>query len=116
MLRGYDATAYFTKRSPAAGAAAHTVTWNGVVWRFATAADAAKFRANPAAFEPQFGGHCTGGLSQHHVVDASPLHWRVHGNKLYLFATSAGGRRFDADPQGVIARATAYWNSLGPKR
>lgn len=112
-IRGYDTTAYFSAGRPMAGARAHTVAWKGGTFRFATAIDAQKFRANPAAFQPQFGGYCTGGLSQNHVVHANPKFWRIHNGRLYMFATSAGARRFANDPENVISAARAYAKKVG---
>ena len=89
------------------------MTWNGATWRFGSAAEAAKFRANPTAFAPQFGAYCTGGLSQRHVVEGKPQHWRIHGNRLYLFHTARGAERFSKDPAGTIAKAKAYRKELG---
>ena len=112
-VRGTDTTSYFTKGRPLAGASSHIVKWNGATWRFVSAREAAKFRANPTAFAPQFGAYCTGGLSQRHVVEGKPQYWRLHGGKLYLFHTAAGAKRFSRDPTGTIARAKAYWRELG---
>ena len=112
VIAGYDTTAYTQRGNPRRGSAQHTVHWNGAAWRFATAAEAATFRANPSAYAPQFGAYCTGGLSQQHVVAGHPRIWRLHKGKLYLFATRAGGRRFDRNSDGVIARARAYWKTL----
>ena len=112
-IRGTDTVSYFAKGRPLAGDASHIVKWNGATWRFGSAQEAAKFRANPTAFAPQFGAYCTGGLSQRHVVEGKPQHWRMHGNKLYLFHTRRGAERFSRDPVGTIAKAKAYWRELG---
>ncbi len=112
-IRGTDTTSYFAKGRPLAGDASHVVKWNGATWRFGSAQEAAKFRANPTAFAPQFGAYCTGGLSQRHVVEGKPQHWRIHGNKLYLFHRAIGAKRFSKDPEGTIAKAKAYWRELG---
>ena len=114
-IRGVDTTAYFRQGRPAKGQGSHVVEWKGATWRFGSAKEAALFRANPAAYAPQFGAYCTGGLSQNHVVEGKPQHWRIHGNKLYLFHTSAGARRFSRDPVGTIRMAQAYWDTLGVK-
>ena len=111
-IRGTDTTAYFKKGGPETGKGSHVVRWKGATWRFVSAKEAALFRANPSAYAPQFGAYCTGGLSQRHVVEGKPHYWRMHGGKLYLFHTSAGAKRFSADPAGTIRKAQAYWNTL----
>ena len=115
LIRGFDTTAYFKHRRPVPGASGHTVSYNGAKWHFQTAEQAALFQSNPAAYSPQFGAYCTGGLSQQHVVDGHPLNWRMHNGKLYLFFSAVGARRFDADPEGVIRRARAYAKTVGIK-
>lgn len=113
VIRGYDTTAYFRRGRPAQGGASHTVSWNGAKWRFQTAKEAALFRANPSAYQPQFGAYCTGGLSHQHVVNGNPRIWRMHKGKLYMFFAHAGARRFDRNPEGVIAAARAYAKKVG---
>lgn len=116
VISGYDTTAYARAGKPQVGNASHSVKWKGATWRFATAADAAAFEANPEAYAPQFGAHCTGALSQHIVVAADPTIWRIYKGKLYMFAARAGGKRFDQDPDAMISKAQAYWDRLGVKK
>lgn len=111
-IRGTDTTSYFQKGGPEAGRGNHVVNWKGATWRFGSATEAAQFRANPEAFAPQFGAYCTGGLSQQHVVEGKPQHWRIHNKKLYLFHTATGAMRFSKDPAGTIRKAQAYWDTL----
>jgi len=111
-IRGTDTTGYFIKGSPVSGQQSHSVKWKGATWRFASAEEAALFRANPSAYAPQFGAYCTGGLSQRHVVEGKPQNWRIYEGKLYLFFTDAGARRFSKDPVNTILKAQAYWDTL----
>ncbi len=111
-IRGTDTTSYFQKGGPAAGQGTHSVRWKGATWRFGSASEAAQFRSNPDAFAPQFGAYCTGGLSQQHVVEGKPQHWRIHKKKLYLFHTASGARRFSDAPEETIRKAQAYWDTL----
>lgn len=116
VIAGYDTTSYFNAGQPQRGQARHAVRWQGVTWRFKTAEDAAKFRANPTAFAPQFGAYCTGGLSQQHAVDGNARIYRLHNGRLYLFATEAGARRFDRNPEATLRAARAYWKTLPIRR
>ncbi|MDA8870161.1 hypothetical protein N9H93_02055 [Rhizobiaceae bacterium] len=111
-IRGTDTTAYFRSGGPKLGDNSHTVEWKGATWRFGSADEAAWFLANPTAYAPQFGAYCTGGLSQQHVVEGKPRHWRMHEGKLYLFHTDAGARRFSKAPAETILKAQAYWDTL----
>ena len=113
QIRGYDTTAYFRSGKPAKGQAGHVVKWNSGTWHFATPQEAAQFKAAPSTFTPRFGAYCTGGLSQKHVVNGNPTIWRLYKGRLYMFYAHAGARRFDRNPEGVIAAARAYAKTVG---
>ncbi|MFK7837965.1 MAG: YHS domain-containing (seleno)protein [Sulfitobacter sp.] len=111
-IRGYDTQAYWTIDAPRPGIAGHVVQWNGAIWRFASAEDAAKFAASPADFAPQFGGFCTRTMSLKKVVHGDPEVWRIFEDRLYLFAKPVGGKVFDKDEAAMIAAAQAHWDNL----
>ncbi len=113
VIKGFDASGYHTSGTARPGSADHSVVWRGGTFRFASKAAVDRFRANPAALAPRFGGYCTGGLSQNHVVDANPRLFRVYKGNLYVFASPAGPKRFDKDPEGVINAARAYAKKVG---
>jgi len=112
-IDGYDTTAYWRAARSLSGNQRHKVMWQGTPWHFATAEDAAKFEANPQNFAPKFGGFCTRALSFQKVVNGDPEVWRIYQGNLYLFAQPVGGRRFDQAQDAMIAKAQAYWDSLG---
>lgn len=112
-IQGYDTRAYWTDGAARKGRAANPVEWNGAPWFFATSAEAATFAATPARFAPQFGGFCTRAMSFKKVVDGDPEVWRIFEGKLYLFALPKGGKAFDESAAPMIAKAQAYWESLG---
>lgn len=111
-IQGYDTYAYWAVATPVEGAEAHTVTYKGVPWRFATQEDAAAFAADPGRFAPQFGGFCTRAMSFKKVVDGDPKVWRIFEDGLYLFAKPVGGRKFDGNEVEMIAKAQAHWDTL----
>lgn len=108
-IKGYDATAYFRSDAPAKGDAAHTVRWRDASWRFETADAAARFEAEPDAYAPRFGGYCTRAMSEDKKVAGDPRVWRLYKGKVYLFYAEPGADLFDADPDGMIARAQGHW-------
>ncbi len=111
-IKGYDTTAYFRLGQPQKGSSSSVVEWKGATWQFATAADAAKFRANPEGYAPQFGGFCTRAMSKGIVVKGDPEVWRIYGQHLYLFARPVGGKYFDKGEDAMIAKAKANWKKL----
>ena len=111
-IKGYDTTSYFQNGKAKRGAKSTVVEWNGAKWNFATTAEADMFRANPTSFAPQFGGFCTRAMSFKKIVHGDPEVWRIRGKKLYLFARPVGRDFFDKDPDAMIAKAKAHWNTL----
>lgn len=115
-LSGYDATAYFTAGKARKGRSGHAVKWNGATWRFATKRGRDLFAANPGKYAPQFGGHCSNGLADGHLVKADAEVWMMIKGKLYMFYAQRGRRRWQAsnDVNALIAKARANWARLKP--
>ncbi|MEW9918872.1 YHS domain-containing (seleno)protein [Marimonas sp. MJW-29] len=111
-IRGYDTRAYWREAAAEEGTDAHTVTWNGAIWRFASPAEAELFASDPGAYAPRFGGFCTRAMSLKKVVDSDPTVWRIFDGGLYLFAQPRGGEKFDGNEAEMIARAQAFWDTL----
>lgn len=108
-LSGYDAVGYFTQGRPVIGDAAHKVTYKGAEFRFASAANLAKFRANPAAFAPQYGGYCAWAVSQGYTASGDPTVWKVVGGKLYLNYNQEIGAKWSKNIPGFIRAGDANW-------
>lgn len=84
-LGGYDPVSYFSG-TPAAGNENLTSTWNGVTYRFATAANKAAFEKNPAAYEPAYGGWCAYAVGKSgEQVEIDPKTFKILDGKLLLF-------------------------------
>jgi len=56
-LSGYDAVSFFSGK-PQEGQSKYSTDYKGAKWYFQTQANRDLFRANPTAFEPQYGGYC----------------------------------------------------------
>ena len=52
-IHGYDPVAYFTEEKPVKGDPAHSATYQGTTWHFASAANRDMFTAEPEKFAPQ---------------------------------------------------------------
>ena len=57
-INGYDPVAYFTQKKPVKGDAAHSFTWDGADWRFASQENMATFWTDPEKYAPKYGGYC----------------------------------------------------------
>lgn len=108
-VRGYDVTAYFLQGKPVRGSAAHQLHYKGATWRFASAESLAKFKADPAAYEPKFGGYCAWAVSQGYIAPGDPEQWKIVDGKLYLNYNARAKELWEADQADAIARGEANW-------
>ena len=106
---GYDTVAYFTQGKPVKGADAFKTDWRGATWKFSTAGNLAKFKANPAAYAPQFGGYCAWAVANDYTAKGDPQHWKIVGGKLYLNYNAEIQGRWNKDIPGFIAKGAANW-------
>ncbi|MCJ2069204.1 hypothetical protein MKK75_10380 [Methylobacterium sp. J-030] len=110
-LNGFDPVSYFLEGGPQAGTGRFEFTWGGRVWRFASGANRAAFRDDPAAYAPRLGGYDAAGILEGRLVDADPLVFAVIGERLYLFRDAGRRARFLAD-SALAAQAEAAWPGL----
>ncbi|OFW99574.1 MAG: twin-arginine translocation pathway signal protein [Alphaproteobacteria bacterium RIFCSPHIGHO2_12_FULL_63_12] len=108
-LGGYDPVAYFETGAPAKGSREFTLEHEGATWRFVSAQSREKFRANPAAYAPQYGGYCAWAIAQGYLAPGNPENWTVRGGKLYLNYNDKVQKDWLVDPEGFIARADSNW-------
>ncbi|OYU14489.1 MAG: YHS domain protein [Alphaproteobacteria bacterium PA4] len=107
-ISGYDPVSYASgKPLPGDPAIAHV--WQGISWRFASAANRAAFIADPARYAPQFGGHCAWAASDGRLAKPDPTIWHIVDGKLYLNCSPAADAKWLADVPGNIARGNAFW-------
>jgi YHS domain-containing protein len=107
---GYDTVSYFRgKGVPAKGSASYKVAWRGAEWRFASQANADAFKANPAAYAPQFGGHCAWAIAQGYLAPGDPTAYDIVGGKLYLNYDEGIRAKWRKDIPGFIAKGGPNW-------
>ncbi|MDX2062850.1 MAG: YHS domain-containing (seleno)protein [Bacteroidia bacterium] len=112
-IEGYDPVAYFGG-GPKKGLATLTETYHGVTYRFATEANRAAFKADPAKYEPQYGGWCAYAMGLNgKKVDIDPTQYKIVDGKLYLFYNSSlwGNTlpKWNADEANLKPKADANW-------
>ncbi len=108
-INGYDPVAYFTEGAPAPGSAGFTHDWNGVNWRFASAANRDLFAGNPQAHAPQYGGYCAYAVSRGATASTVPDAWTIHDGRLYLNYSLEVRSIWSGDIPGNVVRADANW-------
>lgn len=122
-VSGYDVVSYFAlpqsgigqpQPSPLPGRAAITAMYNGATFAFATEANRAAFLANPAAYVPQYDGHCAYGVVKGGKVPGNPTLWRIVDGKLYLNITKNVVSFWEKDIPGNLTTAEKNWVRLDP--
>ncbi len=111
-IKGYDPVAYFEQGGPRQGQARYALTHKGVTWRFSSAANKAKFAADPAKYEPAYGGYCAYGVARGYLVKIEPDAWTIIDGKLYLNYDRSVQRRWEKKTAAYIRQANAKFPRL----
>jgi len=112
-VSGYDAVSYWEGEGvPVKGSAEHQVNYNGAVYRFASAENAAKFAGEPAKYVPRYGGHCAWAMSRGRLASADPLQYRIVDGALYLNFSADVQKMWLEDVSGFIEKAEAQWPGI----
>ena len=111
-LRGNDSVALFTGLDVTPGHAKFTVVHDNVAYYFSSKETMKQFKADPAAFIPQYGGFCAFGVAKGLKLDGSPRFADVVDGKLYLFLNADVFEAYKKDKAGTIAKAEANWPGM----
>ena len=118
-IGGHDPAAYRElERAPQAaaieGEKAHAVQYKGATWRFASAASAERFAADPERYAPAYNGHCANALSLGEgLIRTDGTHWEIFGDELFLFYAGRGRTRWlEGDWEAYREDADAAWATL----
>lgn len=109
---GYDSVSYFTGK-PTLGSDKFTTVYKGATFKFATAANLAAFKAEPAKYAPQYGGHCAFAAASNYRFAGDPKVWKIVAGKLYLNYNRDVQTKWEKDVPGMIAKGDANWVTLG---
>ena len=108
---GYDAVSFF-EGQPVKGSSEFQTKYNGANWRFSSQENLDRFKANPAAYAPQYGGYCAWAVSQGYTAKGDPKYARIVAGKLYLNFNADVQARWEKDIPGFISKADANWPSV----
>ena len=109
---GYDSVSYFSGK-PVPGSDQFTVVWKGATFKFANAQNLATFKANPARYAPQYGGHCAWAAANNYRFAGDPNVWKIVNGKLYLNYNQSVQAKWEKDIPGLIAKGDINWVTLG---
>jgi YHS domain-containing protein len=108
---GYDVVSFFSG-TPQRGGADFTAQHAGYQYRFASAANRAKFLANPTAYLPQYGGYCAWAVSQGYTAPGRPQHWKVVNGKLYFNYNASIQEKWARDIPTLVAKGDQNWPNV----
>ena len=114
-IQGYDPVAFFTQNRPVKGLLEFESKYNGARYLFATAEDKATFDANPAKYEPQFGGFCAYGASQGHTAPVKIVAFQIVNGRLLMQYDLGVKKEFNKDQQGNLQKADKNWPGIVAK-
>ena len=97
---------------PVKGSARFKLKWKGAEWHFASAANAAAFKANPSAYAPQYGGHCAWAIAQNYLAPGDPTAYDIVGGKLYLNYNASVQETWETDVPGFIKGGDENWPKI----
>lgn len=111
-LQGYDPVAYFTDAKPVMGNPKFQSTHGGAIYWFSSKAHKDMFDANPAKFEPQFGGWCAYAASIDTLSPIEPEYWEIVDNRLLLQHNQKAWDLWHKDPANNLVKADKNWPGL----
>lgn len=111
-IKGFDPVAYFKDGKPRRGSKSHTFRYKGAEWRFSSAENKAAFAANPAKYEPAYGGYCAYGVASGYLVKIEGDSWAIRNGRLYLNYDRGVQKRWAKNPSGFINKANGRWPKL----
>ena len=111
---GYDTVSYFQGNGvPVKGDARFSVEYDGAEWHFASQANADKFKADPDAYAPQYGGHCAWALGANgRLAPGDPKVYKIVDGKLYLNFNKRVQNMWLKDIAGFITKANLAWTDI----
>lgn len=115
-LQGYDPVAFFAVGGPVKGQAQFSSDYRGARYWFHSAKNQATFDANPAKYEPQFGGYCAYGVSRKALVDIKIDAWQIVDGRLLMQKNQGIRDDFNKDPAANLKKADGYWPALVEKK
>ncbi|MBI1190969.1 MAG: hypothetical protein GC200_09850 [Tepidisphaera sp.] len=111
-IEGYDPVAYFTDSKPVLGNPQFRSERDGAVYQFASEEHKKAFDANPAKYEPQFGGWCAYAASIDTLSPIDPNKWEIVDGRLLLQHNQKAWDLWHEDPKGNLVKADANWPGL----
>jgi YHS domain-containing protein len=115
-IQGYDPVAFFTDNKPVKGKLEFPARHNGALYHFASKEHRERFKADPAKYEPAFGGYCAYGVSRNKLVEIDVEAFQIVDGRLLLQYSKGVRNDFNKDTKGNLGKAEANWPALVEKK
>ena len=115
-IQGYDPVAFFTDNKPVKGKPELVVRHNGASYYFASREHREQFKADPAKYEPVFGGYCAYGVSRNKLVEIDVNAFQIVDGRLLLQYSKGVRDDFNKDAKGNLSKAEVNWPGLLEKK
>jgi len=115
-IQGYDPVAFFTDNKPVMGKSEFPARHNGALYHFASKEHRDLFKADPAKYEPAFGGYCAYGVSRNKLVGIDVEAFQIVDGRLLLQYNKSVRNDFNKDTKGNLGKAEANWPALVEKK
>jgi len=114
-VEGYDVVSYFNASKPLKGESKYATVYQGVTYYFSSQSNLATFKANPAKYEPAYGGWCAYAMgAKGSKVEVDVKNYKVKNGRLFLFYKDFFGNTLDDwndDESNLRAKADKNWQS-----
>jgi hypothetical protein len=115
MLLGHDPVAYFVVGKPVRGDPRIDAAHNRVTYYFASEDHRKRFLAEPAKYEPQYGGFCADGAAYGVKLGSDPTEFAIHDGRLFIFGDVVGREFWKLRPAWDIEKADLMWPETGSR-
>jgi YHS domain-containing protein len=115
-IQGYDPVAFFTDGKPVKGKPEFPARHNGALYYFASKERRDLFKADPAKYEPSFGGYCAYGVSRNKLVEIDVEAFQIVDGRLLLQYSKNVRDHFNKDTKGNLTKANSNWPALVEKK
>lgn len=113
---GYDVVAYFDGQA-LEGKKEFTTDYDGVNYKFISKTNMDRFKAQPKAYLPQYGGYCAYAMAVNgKKVNVDPETYEIRNGELYLFYNKGKNNTLqlwlNESPNDLKSKADKNWKKL----
>jgi hypothetical protein len=116
-IEGYDPVSYFDNH-PREGSKDFQLTHKGIIYLFATASNADRFKSAPEKFEPAYGGWCAYAMGESgEKVKVDPETYKILDGRLYLFYNFWGNNTlidWNKNEKALKSKGDSNWKKFIP--